>query len=226
MSLQNATSRAGIRPRDLLHAVLVVNTVAVLGLAYLLAADITIVQPRYTIYGLLWTVVGVLAVWKTAPRPADRRTRRRAIAVAAVYFVALAAAGGVLVGAMRPGGGEFGVRIASLAPGWGPAPIVSTPWAALVLMPARVVGYLALAYLVYATVLDAAGAAVSGIVGLFSCVSCSWPIVASLLSGVFGGGSAIAAAAFDFSYDVSTVVFLVTVALLYWRPVVGGRLRR
>ncbi len=89
-------------------------------------------------------------------------------------------------------------------------------------MPARVVGYLALGYLVYATVIDAAGAAVSGIVGLFSCVSCSWPILASLLSGVAGGGSALVAATFDFSYDISTVVFLVTVALLYWRPLVGS----
>ncbi|MFB6089836.1 MAG: hypothetical protein ABEJ97_02140 [Halobellus sp.] len=226
MAFADAASRFGIRGRDVLHAALVANTVAALAVAYLLAAGITLLQPRYTVYGLLWVIVGALAVWKTDPRPTDARTRRRAAAVAVAYFVVLAAVGGVLVTAMRPGAGEFGVRIATLAPGWGPAPVVSTPWAALVLMPARVVGYLALAYLVYATVIDAAGAAVSGIVGLFSCVSCSWPIVASLLSGVFGGGSAVAAAAFDFSYDISTVVFLVTVALLYWRPVVGGRLDR
>ncbi|WP_435182763.1 DUF7546 family protein [Halobellus sp. EA9] len=226
MALADTASRVGIRGRDVLHAALVANTVVALALAYLLAADITIIQPRYTIYGLLWVAVGVLAVWKTDPGPADAETRRRALAIAAAYFVVLAVVGGVVVTAMRPGAGEFGVRIATLAPGWGPAPVVSTPWAALVLMPARVVGYLALAYLVYATVIDAAGAAVSGIVGLFSCVSCSWPIVASLLSGVFGGGSAVAAAAFDFSYDVSTVVFFATVALLYWRPVVGDRFRR
>ncbi|MFA1610617.1 DUF7546 family protein [Halobellus rubicundus] len=226
MALADTASRVGIRGRDALHAALVANTVVALALAYLLTAGITIVQPRYTLYGLLWIVVGVLAVWKTEPAPTDAGIRRRAVAVAAAYFVVLAVVGGVVVTAMRPGAGEFGVRIATLAPGWGPAPVVSTPWAALVLMPARVVGYLALAYLVYATVIDAAGAAVSGIVGLFSCVSCSWPIVASLLSGVFGGGSAVAAAAFDFSYDVSTVVFLATVALLYWRPVVGDRFRR
>ena len=91
-------------------------------------------------------------------------------------------------------------------------------------MPARVVGYAALAYLVYATVIDASGAAVSGVVGLLSCVSCSWPILASLLSGVAGGGSVLVAATFDFSYDISTAVFLLTVALLYWRPFVGSRL--
>ena len=76
----------------------------------------------------------------------------------------------------------------------------------------------------YATVIDAAGAAVSGVVGLFSCLSCSWPIVMSLLTGVFGGGSAIVATTFDLSYDISTAVFLVTVGLLYWRPLVAGNL--
>ena len=168
--------------------------------------------------------VGALVFWKVDPEPTDQRTRRRAIGVAGLYFVALAVAGGIFVTAMRPGAGEFGVRLAALAPGWGPAPVLSTPWAALVLAPARVVGYLALAYLVYATVIDAAGAAVSGIVGLLSCVSCSWPILASILSGVLGGSSAVVAATFDFSYDVSTVVFLLTVALLYWRPLFGNRL--
>jgi hypothetical protein len=85
-------------------------------------------------------------------------------------------------------------------------------------MPARVVGYLALSYLVYATVIDAAGAAVSGILGLLSCVSCSWPILASLATAILGSGSALAASATALSYDLSTVVFLATVALLYWRP--------
>ncbi|MFB6091771.1 MAG: hypothetical protein ABEK02_02040 [Haloquadratum sp.] len=215
-----AAARSRVATRDLLYGALFGNTLIAAALAYLVAADITLTQPRYTVYGLLWVLVGVLAVWKTAPVSADARTRRRAAAVATLYAVALAVAGGVVVDAASAGGG-FGVRVAMLAPGWGPAPVVSTPWVLLVLMPARVVGYLALAYLVYATVIDAAGAAVSGVVGLLSCVSCSWPILASLLSGVLGGSSALVAATFDFSYDVSTVVFLVTVALLYWRPLFG-----
>jgi hypothetical protein len=220
MAAASAASRFEIR--DLLYGALVGNTLAALAVAYTLLAGISITQPRYALYGLLWVFVGVLVLWKTEPAPADDSTRRRAAAVALLYFVALAVAGGVVVTAMRPGAGEFGVRLATLAPGWGPAPVFSSPWAALVLMPARVVGYAALAYLVYATVIDAAGAAVSGLVGLLSCVSCSWPILASLLSGVVGGGSAVVAATFDFSYDISTVVFLLTVALLYWRPFVGG----
>jgi hypothetical protein len=223
MSVANPASRVGTR--ELLYGALALNTLAALSVVYLLLAGITITQPRYTVYGLAWIAVGAFVLWRTEPAPANKRTRRRAAAVAIAYFLALAVAGGVVVTAMRPGEGEYAVRVATLAPGWGPAPVLSTPWAALVLMPARVVGYVALAYLVYDTVIDATGAAVSGVVGLFSCVSCSWPIVASLLTGALGGGSAVVAATFDFSYDVSTAVFLLTVALLYWRPFVGSRFR-
>jgi hypothetical protein len=92
----------------------------------------------------------------------------------------------------------------------------------VVLMPARVVGYLALAYLVYATVIDASGAGVAGLLGLLSCVSCSWPVLAALVSGVAGSGSALAATTLGLSQDLSTVVFLLTVGLLYWRPTIGG----
>ena len=70
----------------------------------------------------------------------------------------------------------------------------------------------------YATVLDAARSAVTGVLGLLSCVSCSWPVLASLATGVAGGGSGLAAAVSTGSYGLSTVVFVATVALLYWRP--------
>lgn len=222
--MATASLRSRLDLRALVYAAIVANTLAILAVVYILLGDITVTEPRYTLYGLVWVFVGIVAIRRTHPAAADTRTRRRAAAVAGVYFVALAVAGGVVVTAMRPGGGEYALRVATLAPGWGPAPVVSTPWAALVLMPARVVGYLALAYLVYATVIDAASAAVSGLVGLFSCLSCSWPIVASLLTGVFGSGSAIVATTFDLSYDISTAVFLVTVGLLYWRPLLAGSL--
>jgi hypothetical protein len=213
------------RTQDLVYATLLGNSLIGLALGYLLIADITITQPRYTIYGLLWIFVGAIVIWKTNPASADARTRRRATIVAIVYLSILSIVGGVII---TTGGNaanaltqSFGIRVATLLPGWGPAPIITTPIGAVVLMPARIVGYLALTYLVYATVIDAARAAVSGIVGLLSCVSCSWPVIASVLSGVLGGGSAVAAIAVDFSYDVSTVVFILTIALLYWRPIVG-----
>jgi hypothetical protein len=207
---------------DALLVGLLVNTLVVYALVYLALTGVVVTEPRYTAYGLAWILVGVLAVWKTDPAPTGPTTRRRAAAVAVGYFALLAFVGGIVT--VAPGGqGEWAARVAALAPGWGPAPVITTPVAVVVLMPARVVGYLALSYLVYATVIDAAGSAVSGVLGLLSCVSCSWPVVASLATGVLGGGSAVAALALGFSYDISTAVFLLTVGLLYWRPFGFGR---
>jgi len=43
-------------------------------------------------------------------------------------------------------------------------------------------------------------------------------VIAPVLTGLVGGGAALSAAASGQSYAMSTVVFVVTVALLYWRP--------
>jgi hypothetical protein len=174
---------------------------------------------RLTLYGLVWLNVAGLVLWRARVAPASARTRRRAAAVAVAYLAVLVVAGGVVT----LGGTGTGLRVSTLPFGFGPALVYGGDAVNLVLMPARVAGYLALTYLVYATVVDAAGAAVSGLLGLLSCVSCTWPVLAGLVTGVAGGGSAVAAATAGWSYDLSTAVFLVTVALLYWRPVVGDR---
>ncbi|WP_101296461.1 DUF7546 family protein [Halegenticoccus soli] len=218
----STVSSSRLRParETLLYGGLLLNSVLLSALAYVLFTAGTLLPIRYSVYGLLWIVVGIWAVVRTEVAPAGRSTRRKAAAVAALYFVALAVAGGLVTG---PTPGTAGFRIAWLPPGWGPALVYAGDAANVVLMPARVIGYAALTYLVYATVVDAAGAAVSGILGLLSCVSCSWPIVASIATGVFGGGTALAASATALSYDLSTAVFLLTVALLYWRPFRFGR---
>jgi hypothetical protein len=213
--------------RTLLRVGVVANTLVAAALAYLIFTDVTLGAPRYAVYGLLWVGVGAAAAWTTRVGPADAAVRRRAALVGLVYFGALAVAGGVVVPA-PPAQTPDGLRVAFLPPGWGPALIYSGSLVNLVLMPARVVGYLSLAYLVYATVVDALSVAdgtlrgtVPGLLGLLSCVSCSWPILASIFTGVFGAGSAVAGTALTFSYDISTLVYVVTVLLLYWRPFVG-----
>ena len=217
--MATAAIRSRVDVRTLLYGAIVANTLVLLAVVYMLFAGVTTAQPRYVVYGLLWVFVGVVVLWKADPAPTDRRTRRRAAAIAVGYFGALAVAGGLLT--LPEAGTAWGVRLVPLPPGWGPAPVVSTPYVVVGLVPARVVGYVALSYLVYATVIDATGSAVSGLLGLLSCVSCMWPVIASLVTGVVGGGSAAAAVALGFSYDLSTAVFLATVALLYWRPSVG-----
>ncbi len=188
---------------------------------YLTAADVVVTQPRYFLIPFVWINVGAWAIWNTTPAPASRRDRWIAGGIAVGYGLVLAYAGG-LAGA---GHAWFGydypatVRVAAaIPPGWGPALLYDGQWLRLSLLPFKIVGYAALTYLVYATVLDARAAAVSGLLGLLSCVSCSWPILASVLTGVVGGSSAAVSAALAASYDVSTAVFVVTVALLYWRP--------
>jgi hypothetical protein len=219
--MATASIRSRFDIRTLLYGAIVANTLVMLAVAYLLLTGITATEPRYILYGLLWVFVGIVVLWKTDPAPTDDRTRRRALAVALGYFAVLAVAGGLLT--LPEAGSAWGVRLVPLPPGWGPAPVLTTPYVVVGLIPARVVGYLALSYLVYATVIDAVGSAVSGLLGLLSCVSCTWPVIASVATGVVGGGSAVATVALGFSYDLSTAVFLVTVALLYWRPSVGDR---
>ncbi len=183
---------------------------------YLGLSGSTVTQPRYFIYGLIWVNVGVYLVWKTSPPSADFPTRRRAVAVAAGYFALLAVFGGVI--GTGAGVNATGARIAWLPLGWGPAIVYSGYYVNVTLMPAYVVGYITLSYLVFTTVIDASGSAVAGVIGLFSCVSCSWPIIGFILSSFLGGSGVLIGSALEMSYDLSTAIFLATALLLYWRP--------
>ena len=201
--------------QTLLVAGLVLNLELIAVLMYVNLADAQFTEIRYLVYPWIWINVGVWAVLRTRPDAASTRQRWLAASVAVAYFALLAYVGG-LVGL---GGMATGLRISWLPPGWGPALLYGGESFRVVLVPFKVVGYLALTYLVYATVLDAAGSAFAGIVGLFSCVSCTWPVAASLLTGVLGGTVGVASGgAFALSYDLSTVVFVLSVGLLYWRP--------
>lgn len=221
---------ARVRPDrgTLLVVALLVNTQLAVTLAYLLVSDAIFTAPRYLVYPWLWIDAAILAVWKTDLAPASRSTRRVGVAIAGGYVLLLALAGGLvaptggLVGALSgsfsPAPDPTGFSVHWLAPGMGPAVLYQGAFVQAALLPYEVVGYLGLAYLVYAGVREAAGSTVSGLVGVFSCVSCAWPVVGGAVTTVFGSGSAIAFAATTWPYDVSTVVFLSAVGLLYWRP--------
>lgn len=173
---------------------------------------------RYWLYPFVWINVGAWVLFRTRPAPTGPRRRRTAAAIAVGYFAVLAYVAGMVGPAPDGVPGTFQVALASVPPGWAPTVVYSGSVLAVTLIPFEVVGYTALAYLVYATVIDAAGSAVTGVVGLLSCVSCTWPVLASLITGVVGSGTAVAGAVYTQSYDLSTAVFLVTVALLFWRP--------
>jgi len=227
MSLQfREFTPARLRPRreTLVWGALLVNTELLALLLYAILGDATLhslFDLRRWLYPFVWINVGLWTIVRTTPAAAAPRQRRLAAVVAIGYFAVLAYAGG-LVGPEQPNGPPiFRVVWTSIPPGWGPAVVYVGESLRVTLMPFTVVGYLALAYLVYATVLDATRSAVTGLVGMLSCVSCSWPVLASLASGLLGSGSGVAAAVSSGSYGLSTVVFVVTVGLLYWRPFGG-----
>jgi hypothetical protein len=196
---------------------LLLNAQLVCVVAYYAFTSAVPTEPRYALYGLLWVNFGAAAIYfADAPAAPGFPTRRRAAALAAAYFALLAAFGGIISTGL--GDAATGVRIAWLPPGWGPAFVYAGEYVVVAAMPALLVGYAALSYLVYVTVLEASGSAFAGLLGFFSCVSCTWPILAGVATSVLGGTGILGAAALNASYDLSTVVFVLTLGLLYWRP--------
>ena len=207
-----------------LYWALFVNSQLLAGVLYVTLTAATTAPLRLVAYAAIWINVSVWVVVNSRPAATADRAWRRALAVAGGYFALLAVAGGLVT--VGVGEAATGFRIAPLPPGYGPALLYSGRWVTVTLMPNYLVGYAALAYLVYVTVIDAAGSAAAGLIGLFSCVSCSWPILASVATAITGGGSLLVTSALQVSYGLSTAVFLLTAGLLYWRPTVVPWLRR
>jgi hypothetical protein len=189
-------------------------------LAYFATSPATILEPRYVLYPFVWINLGLWAIVHTPIRRSDRRTTALATLVAVGYFLVLGWLTG-LVG-LSPETVDFAGRVATVSvtdapPGWGPRLTLVTDVLQLVFVPYRIVGYAGLAVLVYDGVLDAAASTVSGVAGLFSCVGCAFPLVGSALATV-GGSSALVVAVRTFSVDLSTLVFVLAVGLLVWRP--------
>ncbi|MGB9958603.1 DUF7546 family protein [Haloferax prahovense] len=203
--------------------------------AYLSAAPERVESVRYLFYPFVWITVGAAAVLWTDPPRASGRARLVAGAVAAAYFFVLASlAGLVSVDLAALLGGSHGHAVAHhptgwqfslAAPGWGPRVGYAGEVVSATFVPYRVAGYLALAYLVYAAVLNAAKSALSGALGLVSCVGCTFPLVGGLAAGA-AGGTGVVSALRALSIDISTVVFVVAVALLAFGPSLAEQARQ
>lgn len=179
---------------------------------------------RYVVYPFVWINAGIWAVARTAPPRAPARHRWAAGALAGAYFLVLAYVTGLvgldalehLLAGAHTHAVPQGLSVSMSPPGWGPRIALVGDGGYLYFVPYRVIGYLALSYLLYVTVLDTTTAAVSAAVGLASCVGCAFPLVAELAAGV--GGAALVGTASALSVDISTAVFVAAVGLLYWRP--------
>jgi hypothetical protein len=195
----------------------VLNTELLVLLAYLVVETPIITRPLFYLIPFVWINAALWGVFRVSPSRGSTRQHVAALGIAGGYFLVLGYFGGLYGPSAGP---ATGLRVAfdSIPPGWGPAVIYGGTAVQFALLPFKLVGYATLAYLVYATVVDAASSVVGGVLGLFSCVSCTLPVIAGIVSGFVGGTSAVAAAAYNQSYLLSTVVFVVTVVLLVWRP--------
>lgn len=172
-------------------------------------------EPRYVLYPFLWINVGLYALIRARRPRASGRRRALAASVAAVYGIALAVVTG-LVGLplfehahSHPNGWQLTLS----APGWGPRIAYVLGEFHLYFVPYRVVGYVALSYLLYAGLADRSKASSAGLLGLLSCVGCSFPLLTSVVAGT---SAAALSGVSGYSLDLSTVAFLAAMALLWW----------
>jgi len=207
------------------HPDVIVGGAALLSVEFLAVVVYLLVVPTASVAGwvyyavpFVWIDAALWALWRVDVPAASARRRLLAGSLAAGYFGVVAYAGGLVGPGLGTAATGLRVSITGVPPGWSPAVLYGGERVTLALLPFEAVGYLALAYLVYASVLDAARSAAAGVVGLFSCVSCTLPVLAGFASGIAGGGGALVSAALSQSYALSSAVFVLTVVLLAWRP--------
>jgi hypothetical protein len=190
-------------------AILLAEFLAVL--TYVSVTSTTITAPRYAVYPFIWINVGLLAVSRTNLSNRSRRIQTLALGVTGLYLLVLLYLGGLVrFGFLTPLGTGTEFRISWPLPGWGPVVVFRNQWLQTVVVPFKVAGYLSFAYLLYARLLDATKGLLSGALGFVSCVGCTFSILMPLV------GASTFSAVTQLSWDLSTVVFLITVALLYW----------
>ncbi len=203
------------KPMAVVLAGVILLAEALFALAYLATTRPTIARPLFVVLvPFVWLNLALWIFFRIRP-VADGGARWPAVGVAAAYFGLLAVFGG-LVGSSATGGAGLRVLVTGF-PGWVPLLVVDLSRLTVVIVPFKLVGYLALSYLVYVTVVDAAGAVLGSAVGLLSCVSCTFPLIAGLVTTLAGGG-AFAAAVYSNAYLLSTIVYAVTIGLLVWQP--------
>jgi hypothetical protein len=171
-------------------------------------------QLRYALYPFVWINVGLYAVARVDRPTVQGRRLWLAAGTALAYGVVLGVVTG-LVGLPHVGHAHpSGLQVSLSAPGWGPRIAYVLDGFHLYFVPYRVVGYVALSYLLFVRLADLSLASGAGILGVASCLGCAFPLVTSLFAGA---GAATLAAVTGYSLDLSTAAFILAVAAL-WMP--------
>ncbi len=183
---------------------------AILVIGYIAYSGTTVTEVRYLVYPFIWINVIAYAVIRVRPPTTDPSRLAIGGTVALAYFGVLA----WLTGMVGWGhGGALDLRVASAVPGWGPIVSVSGPITG-VFIPFEVIGYLGLSYLVGLNAIALSRKLFSGLLGVASCVGCTVPVLVPLVGALGGPSSGLATTAYAWSYDLGTVIFVVTAWLL------------
>ena len=199
-----------VRPALVGLGIVVAEVLLVAG--YLGLSSTTVTQPRYVIYPFVWINVGLWALYAGAPRVGNDRHRLAGLAVAGAYYlVLLAVAGNIVFGAFV----DPYLSVIWATPGWGPVLNGSLPGIEVHLIPYEVIGYAGLSYLFYANVLEISRGLLSGVLGIVTCVSCTMPFWGPVFGLLGGSAMGLSGLATTYAYDIGTVIFLLTMGLLY-----------
>jgi hypothetical protein len=177
---------------------------------YFVLTDAVARTAHHALIPIVWITLGAWVLVNT-PVPDELPWYTAVVAlVSGAYFVALLSLGGLVGFAASPG---TAFTVTGASPGWGPILAYSGELVYLRIIPFQVVGYAALSYLVFVALTDTATSVVGAAVGLVSCVGCTWALVAPALSVV--GSAGLSAAVQSYSYELSTLVFVTAVVVLY-----------
>lgn len=208
-----------LRPLTVFNLLFTVQLIA--AIVYGIVFEVPVSSFRRFLIPFVWITISIMAVWYIKPASQNLKYTLLGATISAGYFLLILYLAGMIghpTTSLDPVTGSSGIGVEwQRSLGWGPVVLYSGKWFAATLIPYQLVGYLALAYLIYAAVLDITKSAAAGIIGLVPCPGCAAPLLAPLLAGAAGTSSAFVLL-LAYTYEIATVFFVGAVALLYWRP--------
>lgn len=191
-------------------ATAVVATVALLTAiaTYLRLTDAVITTGRSLSYPVVWIVTSLTAAVWIGLTVRGRPRRWRGVAIGGGYTLVI----GWLTGLLGATTGGFPLRVHAAPPGWGPIILYDSGLLRLSIVPFKLIAYLALGYVIYTLVAAHRGSIRAAAVGVFSCVSCTGPLLVAIIGAV--GGTQATTAVATAGYDIATVALVATFGLL------------
>lgn len=222
---RRAPSREAIRPskRAVLWGTALIGIQAYLTLTYVWITGRAGGVDLFVLVPWIWINVALLAFLRADAPAVAGRDRLLPAGIAGGYFLILLGVSGTIgLGTAFSDAvprAELRLLLFDVPPGWAPTVIYAGEFIRVALRPPLLLGYAAIAYLLYATIARSGAGVIGGVVGLFSCVGCMVPIVASavaVLTGSTAGYLQPENLAVISGYDISTAVFLLTVFILWF----------